>query len=96
VRIAARRWRKDIELIVTTPNFKARATEKDAAWRDIAESVYALCQDSRTVIAFADGRAYAEKLAYYVNQLGGEALLGLITAASRKNSVRGGARSQER
>lgn len=72
VRIAAPKMRKDIELIVTTPNFKARATEKDAAWRDIAESVYALCQDSRTVIAFADGRAYAEKLAYYVNQLGGE------------------------
>lgn len=72
VTIEAPKMHKDIELIVTTPNFKARPAEKDAAWRDIAESVYALCQGSRTVIAFVEGRAYAEKLAYYVNLLGGD------------------------
>lgn len=72
VTIAAPKMHKDIELIVTSPKFGERAAQKDAAWRDIAESVYSRCQEARSVIAFVEGRAYAEKLAYYVNQLGGE------------------------
>lgn len=72
VTIAAPKMRKDIELIVTSPRFNARIVRRDAAWQDIAESVYERCQEARSVIAFVEGRAYAEKLAYYVNQLGGE------------------------
>ena len=72
VTIAAPKMRKDIELIVTSPRFNARTVRRDAAWQDIAESVYERCQEARSVIAFVEGRAYAEKLAYYVNQLGGE------------------------
>ncbi len=30
------------------------------------------CYGSRSVIAFVEGRRYAEKLAYYVNLIGGE------------------------
>lgn len=72
VTIAAPKMHKDIELIVTSPKFGSLAVQKDAAWREIADSVYSLCQESRSVIAFVEGRAYAEKLAYYVNQLGGD------------------------
>lgn len=72
VTIAAPSMRKDIELAVTGPRFEEAVVEKDSAWRGIAESVYSRCQGARTAIAFVDGRAYAEKLAFYVNQLGGE------------------------
>ena len=70
--IAAPKMHKDVKLIVTSPKFDFLDVRKDAIWRDIAASVYTLCLQSRSVIAFADGRAYAEKLAYYVNQLGGD------------------------
>ncbi|HHX28981.1 MAG TPA: DEAD/DEAH box helicase, partial [Firmicutes bacterium] len=71
VTIAAPKMHKEIELVVTSPSFD-KAPRKDAAWQEIAESVYRYCLEARSVIAFVDGRAYAEKLAYYVNQLGGE------------------------
>jgi hypothetical protein len=45
---------------------------KDSVWQEIAASVYAQCKEGRSAIAFVEGRAYAEKLAYYVNQIGGE------------------------
>ena len=35
-------------------------------------AVYQKCLDCRSVIAFSEGRRYAEKLAYYVNPLGGD------------------------
>jgi ATP-dependent Lhr-like helicase len=71
VTIAAPKMHKEVELVVTSPTFE-KAPKKDAAWQEIAESVYRYCREARSVIAFVDGRAYAEKLAYYVNQLGGE------------------------
>ncbi len=72
VTIAAPKMRKDIEITVTSPKFEMKVAEKDSAWREIAESIYESCRGARTAIAFLDGRAYAEKLAYYVNLLGGE------------------------
>ncbi len=70
--IAAPKMRKEVSLIITSPIRDTNEIKKDAAWQEIAKSVYEHCQEARSVIAFAEGRAYAEKLAYYVNELGGE------------------------
>ncbi|SHH66800.1 ATP dependent helicase, Lhr family [Sporobacter termitidis DSM 10068] len=72
VTIAAPEMRKDIRLEVTSPLSGKRTAQKDAVWQELAEAVYNRCKNARTVVAFVEGRAYAEKLAYYVNQLGGE------------------------
>jgi ATP-dependent Lhr-like helicase len=86
VTIAAPKMHKEVELVVTSPTFE-KAPKKDAAWQEIAESVYRYCREARSVIAFVDGRAYAEKLAYYVNQLGGEGFAKTTTAAYPGSSV---------
>lgn len=70
--IAAPKMRKEVSLVITSPIKDSSEIKKDAAWQEIAKSVYDHCQISRSVIAFVEGRAYAEKLAYYVNELGGE------------------------
>ena len=97
VTIAAPKMHKDMELIVTSPKFGSLPVQKDAAWREIADSVYSLCQESRSVIAFVEGRAYAEKLAYYVNQLGGDGFArtdaGLLDQSTRAVSVTPAGRS---
>ncbi len=72
VAIAAPKMRKEVSLIITSPTRDTNEIKKDAAWQEIAKSVYEHCQKSRSVIAFVEGRAYAEKLAYYVTELGGE------------------------
>ncbi len=64
--------RKDIELAVTSPFGEERIIQKDTAWQQIAAAVYKRCEGTRSAIAFVEGRAYAEKLAYYMNELGGE------------------------
>lgn len=51
---------------------QAPGRRKDPVWEELAEKVYSRCMQCRSVIAFSEGRRYAEKLAYYVNQLGGE------------------------
>ena len=58
-----------IEVIGIT---QAPGRRKDPVWEELAEKVYSRCMQCRSVIAFSEGRRYAEKLAYYVNQLGGE------------------------
>ena len=45
---------------------------RDPVWGQLAQRVYERCQAGRSVIAFSEGRRYAEKLAYYVNQIAGE------------------------
>ena len=49
-----------------------RGPRKDPVWEELGKLVYQYCQGSRSVIAFVEGRRYAEKLAYYVNLLGGD------------------------
>ena len=44
---------------------------KNPLWEELARMVYERCQGKRSVIAFLEGRRYAEKLAWFVNQLGG-------------------------
>jgi ATP-dependent Lhr-like helicase len=70
VAIVSPKMKKDIKLeVVGIPEVHLR---KDNVWQDIADAVYARCQNARSTIAFVDGRAYAEKLAFYVNQRGGD------------------------
>lgn len=71
--IIAPAMKKEVQLIVTSPFADVTAGKrKDPVWEELAELVYRHCQGSRSVIAFVEGRRYAEKLAYYVNRLGGE------------------------
>lgn len=72
VTIVAPRMKKEVRLMVTSPLFDTRLAVKDSVWQELANTVYDYCLGSRSVIAFVEGRAYAEKLAYYVNQLGGD------------------------
>ena len=58
-----------IEVVGTLPSEGRR---KDPVWEELAKVVYRQCLMCRSVIAFSEGRRYAEKLAYYVNLLGGE------------------------
>lgn len=71
--IAAPAMQKKIRLDILGPYadlFKGR--RKDPLWEELGALVYQYCQGKRSVIAFVEGRRYAEKLAYYVNLAGGE------------------------
>ena len=72
VTIAAPKMHKNISLAVTSPLSGTRIIMKDSVWQELAGAVYEHCMGTHSVIAFVEGRMYAEKLAHYVNQLGGE------------------------
>jgi len=72
VTIIAPKMHKKIRLEITSPRSDAFSMQKNHIWHELASKVYELCQNSRSVIAIVDGRAYAEKLAYFVNLIGGE------------------------
>lgn len=61
--------KREIAVVGTTP---AQGRKRDPIWEELARKVYDRCQEKRSVIAFSEGRRYAEKLAYYVNQIAGE------------------------
>lgn len=63
---------KEIEISVTSPLADFKALRKDSIWQELAGIVYSYCSGRGSAIAFVEGRAYAEKLAYYINQLGGD------------------------
>ena len=50
----------------------AQGRRKDPVWEELGMAVYHKCLECKSVIAFSEGRRYAEKLAYYVNLLGGD------------------------
>lgn len=58
-----------IQVLGTMP---AQGRRKDPVWEELGQAVYRQCLQYRSVIAFSEGRRYAEKLAYYVNLLGGD------------------------
>lgn len=70
--IAAPSMHKEIRLDILGPYMDAAKKRTDPVWKDLSELVYQYCQGQRSVIAFVEGRRYAEKLAYYVNLVGGE------------------------
>lgn len=72
VSIAAPSMKKKVELQILGSYVDLGKRKKDPVWQELSELVYRYCQGKRSVIAFVEGRRYAEKLAYYVNLLGGE------------------------
>lgn len=72
VTVAAPSMEKRVELQILSPFADNGKKRKDPVWQELASLVYQYCQGNRSVIAFVEGRRYAEKLAYYINQLGGE------------------------
>lgn len=70
--VAAPPMHKEIRLDILGPYMDAAKKRTDPVWKDLSELVYQYCQGQRSVIAFVEGRRYAEKLAYYVNLVGGE------------------------
>lgn len=72
VTVAAPPMEKRVQLQILGPYADVRKKRKDPVWQELAALVYQYCQNNRSVIAFVEGRRYAEKLAYYVNLLGGE------------------------
>ncbi len=72
VTIVAPKMEKEVRFIITSPFAEKKPLNRDPIWQELAGTVYAYCKDMKSVIAFVEGRMYAEKLAYYINQLGGE------------------------
>ena len=73
VSIAAPVMRKQVRLDILSPYADVtKGPRKDPVWEELGKLVFQYCQNSRSVIAFVEGRRYAEKLAYYVNLLGGD------------------------
>jgi len=69
VKIAAPAMDKDIKFIVEESLSDDVVKANDPFWQNLAKTVYNHCMGKRNVIAFTETRLYAEKLAYYVNQL---------------------------
>ncbi len=73
VKIAAPVIQKQVRLDILSPYADfAKGRRKDPVWEELGALVFQYCQRGRSVIAFVEGRRYAEKLAYYVNVLGGD------------------------
>lgn len=72
VQIVAPRMHKNIKITITSPLPDRKSGQKDPVWQEVARAVHAHCSNARSIIAFVEGRAYAEKLAYYVNLIAGE------------------------
>ncbi len=70
--IAAPSMDKSIRLQVLGSYAGAGKRRKDPVWQELSELVYQSCQGTGSVIAFVEGRRYAEKLTYYVNLIGGD------------------------
>ncbi|MDR0897429.1 MAG: DEAD/DEAH box helicase [Oscillospiraceae bacterium] len=72
VTIVAPKMPKAVDIRVEGTLKDMRVLPEGSIWPEIARETYALCQTARTVIAFTEGRAQAEKLAHAVNQIAGE------------------------
>ncbi len=72
VTVVAPSMEKKMRLEIVSPYADGSKPGKDPVWQELSNLVYRYCQGSRSVVAFVEGRRYAEKLAYYVNLLGGD------------------------
>ncbi len=70
--VAAPSMEKKVRLQILGSYVDNRRRKKDPVWQELSALVHQYCQGNRSVIAFVEGRRYAEKLAYYVNLLGGQ------------------------
>jgi ATP-dependent Lhr-like helicase len=69
--IVAPKMDKLIEISVVSP-FLSDIPASSSLWQDLANSVLNACDGARTVIAFTDGRMFAEKLSYNINLIAGD------------------------
>jgi len=72
VKIVAPKMEKSVSLTVVSPLPDMHVLPEGTIWPELARAVYNDCEGARTVIAFLESRAQAEKLAYLVNQIAGE------------------------
>lgn len=72
VTVIAPKMEKQIRIEVKSPFADQKTRMKDPVWQELARMVYVHCNGTSSAIAFVEGRAYAEKLAYFINQIGGE------------------------
>lgn len=72
VAIVAPNMKKKVGIMVTSPKREELALTKDSVWRDIAARIYEESLNVRSVIVFVDGRKFAEQLAEYMYEFGGE------------------------
>ncbi len=70
--VVAPSMEKKLQLQILGSYVDSGRRKKDPVWQELSALVYQYCQGNRSVIAFVEGRRYAEKLAYYVNLLGGQ------------------------
>ena len=70
--IVAPKMKKKVRIEVVHPEEEKIELFRDSVWKRIAASVYDKSRKAKSVIAFVDGRAMAEKLAHYISDLGGE------------------------
>ncbi|ABX41095.1 DEAD/DEAH box helicase [Lachnoclostridium phytofermentans] len=71
-KIVAPTMTKKRKFMITSPLSEEVGIRKTPVWEEIAAIIYDSCCKARSVIAFVEGRRFAEKLAHYVNQLGGD------------------------
>ncbi len=71
-KIVAPKMNKKVKFLITSPLSEEVGIRKTPIWEEIAAIIYDSCNKARSVIAFVEGRRFAEKLAHYVNQIGGE------------------------
>lgn len=72
VTIAVPPMHKKMKFEITAPFSEGHRRMKDPIWQELAAAVYSRCKEAGSIIVFTEGRMYAEKLAYFVNELAGE------------------------
>ena len=72
VSIVAPKMNKEIRIEIKSPFSDGNNQGKDSVWKDIAKTIYSYIGGTGSSLAFVEGRAYAEKLAHFINELGGE------------------------
>ncbi len=72
VSIVAPKMNKEIRIEIKSPFSDGGIQGKDSVWKDIAKTIYSYIEGTGSSLAFVEGRAYAEKLAHFINELGGE------------------------
>ena len=72
VTIVAPAMEKKVKILINGAMSTGGSRRKDPVWEDLAKAVYKQCLQSKSVMAFCEARRFAEKLANYVNELGGE------------------------
>ncbi len=70
--IIAPKMKKSVDIEVNSPLPDMRVLPEGTIWPELARAVYEHAQSARTVIAFVEGRAQAERLAHGVNAIAGE------------------------